>query len=219
MNLYSKMKIYRFVSSTMCSNMYVIESNGHALMIDPCEKNTSTNILNKLIVDGIILTHEHYDHICEVNYFKEYYGCKVACGEKAAEGLNNPTLNMSKHIEQIANFKPFGITFSPLENCDFKCDADINLSDNTLLKWQNEKIYIKETPGHSKGSISILINNLFLFSGDLLFKDFSTQVKFPGGNKKDWENISKPWIESLDYQTIVYPGHFDSFNLREKINK
>ena len=65
------MKIRRFDSGILSSNMYLIEENGHAIVVDPA-RNTLPG--NNLIVDLLLVTHEHYDHICGLNNLRELGG-------------------------------------------------------------------------------------------------------------------------------------------------
>ena len=67
--------------------MYIIEENNHAILIDPYIQKGS---MKNLIIDKIILTHEHYDHISGVNYYKEKYNVPVLCSNACAKNIENP---------------------------------------------------------------------------------------------------------------------------------
>ena len=77
------------------------------------------------------------------------------------------------------------------------------------------KIFLKETPGHSKGSICILVDEKILFSGDTLVTGHETILRLPGGSKKDFAGITLPYLESLDREIMVYPGHGEPQKLAE----
>lgn len=63
----------------------------------------------------------------------------------------------------------------PIANIDYSCQADRSFEDHLTLEWQGNKIRLFECPGHSLGSICILVNNEILFSGDRLFRDYRQQ--------------------------------------------
>ncbi len=61
------------------------------------------------------------------------------------------------------------------------------------------------TPGHTRGSISILVQNK-LFSGDLLFKGSVGRTDFPSSSQEALaKSLEK--ISNLPDETMVYPGH------------
>ena len=61
-------EIKRYVSGLLSSNMYVIIEGDHAIVIDPFADTTPSE---GSIIDYILLTHEHYDHISGVNVWKK----------------------------------------------------------------------------------------------------------------------------------------------------
>ena len=57
------------------ARMYVIVENGKALIIDPSISEDAKKYLKSEKIEDILilLTHEHYDHISGVNWFKEEF--------------------------------------------------------------------------------------------------------------------------------------------------
>ena len=78
------MKIFHIISNLISSNMYVLEENNHLILIDPCIIDIR---LENKTVDYIFLTHEHYDHISGVNYWKEKCEAEVVCSNICAENI------------------------------------------------------------------------------------------------------------------------------------
>lgn len=76
------MQIKRYVSELMASNMYVIQEDRHAIVIDPYDNIFVANLLH---IDKIILTHEHYDHISGVNVWREITSAPVLCSKAAVK--------------------------------------------------------------------------------------------------------------------------------------
>lgn len=211
------LQILRSTDHNFGVNSYCILSNGHTIIIDPVLNDRLQTILSTFSVDRVLLSHEHYDHVCCVNRIREEYHFRVYCGRKAAEGLKNPSGNMSRYVHFLAEALPFG-DGRVVQSCEYTCGFDGILEDNTYLRWQGHNLFIKETPGHSEGSICVLLNGQYLFSGDTIFKEYPTATRMPGGSTKAFKNITEPWLDSLPQDIMVYPGHTEPFMLSERYN-
>ena len=82
--------------------------------------------------------------------------------------------------------------------------ADVILKDGDEVNFGNLKAKIIHTPGHTKGSISILINDA-VFTGDTLFKRLYGRTDLPTGSEEDMMASIKALL-TLDGNTIIYPG-------------
>lgn len=215
------MQINSFVFDIIDSNMYVIIDNDIAVIIDP-----NVNIQAKKLLDSahvrdvfIILTHEHFDHISGVNYFRNYnttvcsnLNCKMAVENHFREiiiqfvamfiGVNAEQKNTLCTLTK--NAKPIKI--------------DRVLKDNDVLCTDRHKFYIKETPGHTKGSICIVMDEQCIFTGDSLLPDYQVETRLQGGNQRDYEKITLPFLENLSMDLIVYPGHGKKITLGKIMN-
>ena len=84
------------------ARMYVIVENGKALIIDPSISEDAKKYLKSEKIEDILilLTHEHYDHISGVNWFKEEFTkTKLLCSEPCAKALPKPYKNLSVYYE------------------------------------------------------------------------------------------------------------------------
>lgn len=207
------MKIITYISPLLEHNMYVVEEGQHCIIIDPYYDDKVALLLKNKIIDFLLVTHEHYDHISGVNKFKEVYNCKLLANAKCNNNLQKPTKNFSKYFEAYYEFQ------ADLKKPDFEiesnfsCHADEIFEDSIELEWQNNKIYIKEIPGHSEGGNLIFLNDSTVFSGDILLDENVPAAKFPGGSKRAFINITLPYINTLSSNIKVYPGHGDIFDL------
>ena len=205
------MRIKKVDSGLLHSCMYIIEENGHALVVDPCKK---TDAADGLTVDYLLITHEHYDHISGVNEWKEAVGAPLLCSEACAENIRNPRKNMSRLFDvfcQLQTWMPTdGMEIGPVE---YTCEADQTFRDMLTFDWQGHQVTLTEIPGHSLGSIGIDIDHKDFFSGDSLLENKEIELRLPGGSAKKWEGIGKSRIEGIPNGTRIWPGHFDSFVL------
>lgn len=175
------------------------------------------NELDDGILDCIIVTHEHYDHICGVNRWVERFGCPVWCGHAAVQGLRDPRINLSHYGSGLFRLLPQWVEcdnkFGEIKN--YSCNANVFLENGQIFDWQGNTFLVLETPGHSPGSICLLVNQVMLLSGDVLLKDSPSCVRIRGGNRCELLEKSFPLLRRLDQNILVLPGHGGSFYLRD----
>lgn len=204
--------IYTYDFYPIDSRMYILLENKKALIIDPCVSDEALQLLKENNVTEILvlLTHEHYDHISGVNWLREHFSSVNAlCSSACAAALPSPSKNLSNFWEILFVGKDKE-TQEYVRNMNiqpYSCTADDTFESEHKLSWEGHSLFLKETPGHSKGSICILLDEDMLFSGDSLVTGYPTITRLPGGSKKDYAGITLPWFQSLDPSIMVYPGH------------
>ena len=203
------MRIKRFESDLLCSNMYLVSEGQHAIVIDPCRNK---DLAEGLFVDKIILTHEHYDHISGVNDWKRVTGAPVLCSKSCAENIQSSRKNMARLFEVFCELQTWMVLDSiPESDENYTCRADETFEDRLDFKWRGHDFQLFEMPGHSSGSIGILLDNCHFFSGDSLIEDREIELRFPGGSKAKWEQIGAPRLALLPNGVQIHPGHFEEF--------
>lgn len=210
------MRIICITENVFGVNSYCIAERNHVILVDPIATEDLEKIVSNHVVDFAILTHEHFDHIYSVNDLQVRYGIRFLCGKEAIEGLSNPSINMSRYVDYLSSVIPFGNHKAKVG--EYTCAADGVLLDGESIQWMDHKLTIRYLPGHSKGSIGIVLDNYFLFSGDTIFKNYPSAVRLPGGSSKLFSMVTTPFLSSLQDSMIVYPGHGESFLLRERYN-
>ena len=85
-------------------------------------------------------------------------------------------------------------------------EADIYVNDNDELSVDDLNFKFIHTPGHTKGGMCILIEDV-LFSGDTLFQQSIGRTDFPGSSFEDIKSSIHDKLFKLDDSTKVYPGH------------
>ena len=205
------MEIRRYVSDLLSSNMYVIVEDSHAIVIDPFR---DTAPAEGLTVDYILLTHEHYDHISGVNEWKRVVGAPVLCSEACAENIQNPRKNLANHFQDFCELQTW-VELDRLPDADagYACQADETFEDKKILTWRRHTYILFEMPGHSLGSIGILVDEKDFFSGDSLIKGHEIALRFPGGSRTKWKTVGEPRLAAIPKGTRIWPGHFDGFVL------
>lgn len=81
------------------------------------------------------------------------------------------------------------------------------LKENDTIQIGKLKIKVIHTPGHTPCSISLLLNEKYVFTGDALFVRGCGRTDFQGGSAEDlYHSITKKLFQ-LPEETIVFPGH------------
>lgn len=191
----SGLEIKRMIVGALRTNCYLLSDRlGNAAVIDPGAdfKNIYQEIKNKgYFVKAVILTHGHWDHTGAALDLKEALDCEIIGGSKEIKMFMEPLLS-----------NPFMMGHNAFS---FKPDVLVNGGDK--LSIGEFSLEVIETPGHTKGSVSYLVDN-FLFTGDTLFKGSIGRTDI-GGSEQEMRK-SLRLLSSLPAETIVYPGHEDS---------
>ena len=175
----------------------MIIENNNALVIDPHYSDKLSSIFkNNNISDvTILLTHEHPDHTSGVKWITDNYDTTLICHENCAiaisdESNNRPILISFILAEQDkingTNFaEEFKKHYKP-----YRCIADITFNRCFAYTWNSHNLKFVSTPGHSRGSCCILLDNILEFTGDSLIYGTETITRFPGGSNKDYINMN-----------------------------
>lgn len=212
------MEIITFPTPYLKSNMYLIREGQRGILIDPYENIDFTQKIRDAVtaVDYIILTHEHYDHISGTDVYRDQWNSKVLCGSVCAERIRNSTDNFSRYFEAyVALQTEETVPEELMPKAEYTTFADACFEKEHQFLWQGHSLYLRETPGHSPGSICILLDEKHLFSGDSLLPQKNAMTRFPGGNKRQYQEQTLPFLSTLSPDITVYPGHYDTFCLGE----
>ena len=202
-------EIRRYESDLLLSNMYVVVEGKHAVVIDP---NKDVSVAEDLIIDKIILTHEHYDHIFGVNCWKKAREISVFSSKTCAENCKDPRKNLAKYFKEFCELQTWiHLKKTPEYDPLYSCSVDETFDDSTVLEWMDHKWCLFEMPGHSMGSIGVILDDRYFFSGDSLIENHEIELRGPGGSKKKWRDIGLPRLKKLPCGIQVFPGHFNSF--------
>ena len=131
----------------------------------------------------VLLTHHHYDHVCEVDALRERWpGLEVLISARERELGGEATAGYG------------GIEAG--ETMDFGA-----LTVRALA-----------TPGHTGGMLSFLVGDgsgqQAVFTGDTLFKDSVGGVKAPGHTTySDLRDSIMGTLMELPAETVIHPGH------------
>ncbi|MEG0823503.1 MAG: MBL fold metallo-hydrolase [Erysipelotrichaceae bacterium] len=203
---YNNLIVYRL--RTKRCNTYLICNEGINYLVDTGTKTDLKVLLECLIelkikkIDGILLTHAHYDHATNAAYFERLFGCNVYIAEEGINYLLNGygllpkgTLSFTKVLSKIAS-TPLYYFVSHYDKCS-------NVKDISTLKLN--RIEIISTKGHSNDSSTIIIDNKIALCGDTIFN--TKKFDYPP-YADDTELLNKSIKVILDKNLEnYYPGH------------
>jgi len=186
-----------FTVGPVAENCYLIrrDESERALIVDPGEE--APKLLGAiealdLQLEGILITHTHFDHVGAVAPLAKATGAEVWVPE-----LEKPVL------ADIMSYVPWS-GFGPYESWD----AEHTVSGGEKLELAGFEIDVIFTPGHSPGHVTYSIpDEAAIFSGDVLFQQSVGRTDLPGG---DWETLLESirgLVDSLPPETAVHPGH------------
>ena len=188
----------------------MVIDNDISILVDTGLKNSRKELLGKLdtILDGkslsyLVLTHTHYDHAENAAVIKKKYGAKIIIQKSEVNNLiqgNSPIPDGTNFLTGI--LVALGRKINRLNNYQ-KTHPDIIIDDKYSI---SPKCYLIHTPGHTKGSISLIVDNEVALVGDAMFGVFSWSVFPPFAC--DVPNMIRSWGKLLDTNCKVFlPGH------------
>lgn len=185
------MKIDSLTVGPIGTNCYILQDETAKLcaVIDPGDE--AERVARAVEQTGcaptmILLTHGHFDHYTGVGGLLEKW----------------PNLPVYIHENDVTDRAAGGFDLLcprlPEKNQRYYKEGD-------CLKLGGLTIRVLETPGHSRGSVCLVVGDV-IFSGDTLFYGSCGRTDFAGGSYEDILRSLKRLAE-LPGQYRVYPGH------------
>lgn len=189
------MKIIQMEVGSLGTNCYIVycENSKKAVVIDPggdAAKILAAIEREHLLVEAIINTHGHADHVLANVKLQESTGAPLWIHSADADMLGSGTRNLSAFLG--------GAT-----SCG---KADRLLAEGDILPVGDFSLTVLHTPGHTPGGISLLTDKT-VFVGDTLFEESIGRSDFPGGSYSQLINSIKAKLMVLADEVKVYPGH------------
>lgn len=207
------------------TNCYLIKGNQGYILVDTGSLRKGNVFKRKLKGLGIsptdikliITTHAHYDHIGSLAVIKEMCGCPVAIspaeGNITREGLvvippgTNP---VGKLVSLIGNKSKWFLRFP-------KCEVELLIEQEFPLDEYGVAGRIIPTPGHTPGSLSVLLD-----SGEAMVGDLA--MNMPAGKfyplfAEQPREIYISWQELIARGARrIYPAHGAAFEVAKLEN-
>ncbi len=207
-------------------NAYLVKYKQELYLVDTGRNNNCAALdrnIKKVIdgqIKGLILTHTHYDHCGNAAFIKEKYGAKVMVSSDEAEYLKAGSTPLPKGTNRFTKvMSRLGNKHATSWFLYAPTYPDIEIKKAYSI---NDSIKIIPTPGHSTGSLSVIIKNKYAIVGDVLF---GTSWRSILPHFADNENLLLETWKELLKQTNCHtflPGHgkpISRYCLEKEVNR
>ncbi len=191
------MDVRMFTVGPIQENCFLFRRDGsdRALIVDPGDE--ADRLLGAIAelgvqLDGILLTHTHFDHVGAVAPIARATGAEVWVPE-IEKGI----------LADISSYVPWP-EFGPFESWE----AEHTLNGGERLELAGFEIDVLFTPGHSPGHVTFHVpDEQAAFSGDVLFQGSVGRTDLPGGDPRVLMETLQMLAATLPDETTVHPGH------------
>ena len=176
---------------------YIDDQTKHGFIIDPGAQAQGLLELirdNGWIIEKILLTHGHFDHIGAVDELRSALDIPVMAYKTSDAYLLDARRNLSALCGPAILVK----------NVTYVTDGDmIHLEANPAFS-----LRVLYTPGHTTDSVVFYSQqDRVAFVGDTIFKGSIGNYQYPGGNLRDIQRSILDRIFTLPDQTMICSGH------------
>ena len=182
---------------------YADDEAGHCFILDPgAEGGKLIDIAwgHGWVINGIILTHGHFDHTGGIAEIRRKISPPVYAHELGRLYLTDTTKNLSRFCGKSVI----------VQDIRYVHDDDIITLNST------HSLRVIHTPGHTEDSITLYdAGRGIAFVGDTIFRGQPGSDKYPGGNTQDLHNSIRK-ILALPERTVLYSGHSEPTTVRDE---
>ncbi|WP_338969215.1 MBL fold metallo-hydrolase [Spiroplasma endosymbiont of Labia minor] len=187
-------------------NSYLVyNENNEAILID--DSMIADEIIdwctkNNIIITDILITHNHFDHIYELEKFVKKYNSIIHINFNDVEGLFDANINLSAIRNEINNWQLNREYIGNVKSFMFKNEMKIN----------NFDIVICPMGGHTPGTTFYFFKNeKMIFVGDTLFRNgYGYRENIPRVNTESFDKSIEFIYANFDNTVKIYPGHNES---------
>ena len=154
-------------------------------------------------LNGILVTHGHFDHIGGVDFLKQHFGVDVYAHAEEAKMMADASINLSRMFSSVA----------------VESQATKFLQDKeTIELGEGLSFKVIEVPGHTSHSLCFLLAGGQIFTGDTLFNGGIGRTDLYNGAPSDLMKNIKNRLFTLEGDTKVYPGHGMTTTIKSELN-
>ena len=199
------------------SNVFLVSRDNRHLLIDTSTKMNRRELAMKLdalsikpgALSALILTHAHFDHAANAAMIRNTYNAKIIVSEREAgllESGKNAPLQGAVPVTRFL-YRFIMKRFSVMDWLGYDpCNYDIVVRDRYDLNDFGFNAYIMPTPGHTAGSMSVIVDDEIAIAGDALFGVFPGSVLPPWA--ADRGQMIRSWKILLDTGCRLFlPSH------------
>ena len=191
------------------SYFYIDDETNHGFLIDPgaeASKLLSVIAQKNFVIEKILLTHGHFDHIGAVAEIQSKLKIPVCMQKNGGAYVKNPVWNLSKFFDEEMTLDD--VTFID-DNANITLDANKNFG-----------VKLIPLAGHTTDSaVYYSAKDHVAFVGDSIFLGSYGRTDFPGGDELTLFKNLKEKILTLPDDTILLSGHSAPTNVKAEKNR
>ncbi|MBT3245076.1 MAG: MBL fold metallo-hydrolase [Bacteroidetes bacterium] len=194
---------------------FLVYTDSVAMMVDTGHKGMCDRILKALIEVGhspetlqlIVLTHSHYDHAGGAAELKQLSGARVLIHASEADQLRQGRTTIPDGTRWKGKLIAWtGRRFAKKVTRLNSLEADIFVDEKLDLNGYGIPGYILHTPGHTSGSLSVILENGSAIVGDNMLGITGKEHYPPFAD--DQNEVLKSWQKLIETGSqVFYPGH------------
>lgn len=198
------LKINTIVGGSIGTNSYLLEENNKILLIDFVPEVEKIIEKNNYILEKILLTHTHFDHLEGLSNFQKKYSFELFLSNKAYSFLKNPDLIILSYFPPEVSVNIKSLNLNNVKICD----------ENDNINWNVHIIKVLESPGHAPDCLMFILDEKkSVFTGDTIFHGSVGRTDLPGGNFDEMISSINKLFSIIDDDYILYPGHGPKTNV------
>ena len=205
------------------TNVFLIRGDGGSILVDTGNPGKADLILNRLAERGvapsdiclILLTHGHIDHFGSAAELRERTGAPVAIhaldADAVRQGIHQPdSLHPTSWLTDLLMRIP--LPLFPDSAPAF--EPDVVFEEEWRLDEYGVAGRVIHTPGHTPGSVSVLLDSGEAIVGDLVMGQLMGLIRKPGPPIVAWDlERNRESVRQLAALSprVVYVGHGGPF--------
>lgn len=189
--------VKEIVNSIFTSKTYIIyrEGESKAWLVDIGDIEPVIAFCNEkgLSIEGVFLTHGHFDHIYGLKSLMEHFPqCKVFATEYCKKALASDKMNLSRYHGSSFSYEG--------ENVEV-----VHEGESMVLFEEEPEMNFYETPGHNPGCLTMVLGDM-IFTGDAYIPEVGTNTQLPHADKELAKQSKQRIIEMAEGKRI-FSGH------------
>ncbi|MEM7698247.1 MAG: MBL fold metallo-hydrolase [Verrucomicrobiota bacterium] len=175
------------------TNGYLVAAGDHRYLFDAPGDVLPWLKSHGIKLDGLILTHQHHDHVVDAAAVQEAFGCETWAFSKP-----DPDLTLARNLEQMTGL--------PCDLGDYRVDHIV--TEDGGLSLPGLELSVMHVPGHSPDSLCFKLgDSSVVIAGDVLFRGSIGRTDFPHSDHDALINGIREKLWPLDDKTRILPGH------------
>ena len=200
------------VLSLRC-NVYLVSLEGMSVLVDSSVKAERKTLMNRLTKTGhplpsfLFMTHTHFDHARNAAWLRRELNLKTIVHRNESTWFGQGDTPVPSGRNRFTNAL---VRESKRRNLDWfryePCPADTEITDGLVLTGFKDRIRILCTPGHSPGSMTLIIDEEIAIAGDALFSQVPWTIFPPFADNP--AELVESWNSMLQSSCRLFlPGH------------